>query len=649
MHLSQRMGMVNMMMSVEAYVRQGRHTLKRWVIDPRMQVVWRCLAYFGAGFGLTAASLGNFAMPLAMGLVCAVSGWSAMLTAAGAGLGYFVFWGSAGYQGLVWVIAGLGAALFLGDRKVSVQTPYLMPAVAGFLISAAGVAAQLWMQDATPIPYYILRIALGSACTWVFAQVIRGRHPVLEWITWGFAVLALAQILPVPYLGLGYITAGGLAVASAFPAAALAGLALDLAAITPIPMTAVLCGAYLVRFLPRYPKWLASLAPCAVCVGVMALGGMVDITPLPGLLIGGIVGRFLPAPTQLSHRRGETGVAQVRLEMAAGVLAQTEQMLIETAETPVDEDALVIRAAERACAGCPCRKTCKDAERLSQLGAPLLHKSLITAQELPIVCRKSGRFLAEVHRAQEQLRSIRADRRRQQEYRAAVVQQYQFLATYLQDLSDQLAHRPDSTKARYSAYTRVFGSCPKEDNGDRCLMFPGTRCRYYVILCDGMGTGLGAVREARNAGNILQKLLTAGYPAAYALRTLNSLCALRERAGAVTVDLLELELDTGKASLYKWGAAPSYIVTNFGADRVGCVTPPPGLSVTDTREAVERFSLRRGELLVMVSDGVDQEAVLRCCQSMAGSPPGELGPALLTSSRGEDDATAVVIRLDGIK
>lgn len=638
-----------MLMSVEAYVRQGRHTVRRWLVDPRMQLIWRCLAYFGAGFGLTAASLGNFALPLAMGLVCAVTGWSAMLAAAGGSLGYLVFWGNAGYQGLVWLFVGLGAALFLGDRKITARTPYLMPAVAGFIVSAAGVAAQLWMQDTTPIPYYILRILLSAASTWVFAQVMQGRNPVLEWVTWGFAVLALAQILPVPYLGLGYITAGGLSVASAFPAAALAGVALDLADITPLPMTAVLCAAYLVRFLPRYPKWLASLAPCMVCVGVMALHGAVDITPLPGLFLGGVVGQFLPSPKNLAHRRGETGVAQVRLEMAAGVLSQTEQMLMETAQRPVDEEALMIRAAERACAGCPCRKTCKDVERLARQPTSLLHEPLTNTQELPVVCRKSGRVLSELHRAQEQLRSIRADRLRQQEYRAAVVQQYQFLSTYLQELSDQLSQRPGSTKARYSAYTRIFGNCPKEDNGDRCLMFPGTRCRYYVILCDGMGTGLGAVQEAKTAGNMLQKLLTAGYPAAYALRSLNSLCALRERAGAVTVDLLELELDTGKASLYKWGAAPSYIVTNFGADRVGCVTPPPGISVIDTREAVERFSLRRGELLVMVSDGVDQDAVLRCCQSMAGTPPAEIGPAILAGGRSEDDATAVIIRLDAEK
>ena len=113
----------------------------------------------------------------------------------------------------------------------------------------------------------------------------------------------------------------------------------------------------------------------------------------------------------------------------------------------------------------------------------------------------------------------------------------------------------------------------------------------FAILCDGMGTGMGAVQEGRTAVSMLRRLLTAGYPAEHALQSLNSLCALRERAGAVTVDLLELELDTGKASLYKWGAAPSYLVRRSGTEKLGSATPPPGLSVTDDGRKAEKFSL----------------------------------------------------------
>ena len=162
-----------------------------------------------------------------------------------------------------------------------------------------------------------------------------------------------------------------------------------------------------------------------------------------------------------------------------------------------------------------------------------------------------------------------------------------------------------------------------------------------------MGTGLGAVQEGKSAVNILRRLLTAGYPAEYALRSLNSLCALRSRAGAVTVDLLELDLETGKGFLYKWGAAPSYLVFGSAAEKIGTAGPPPGLSVTDCQETAYRLSLRRGETLLLVSDGIGEEEVLHRCATMVHAAPGSLAKTLLTCSQlgGEDDATVVTVTL----
>ena len=369
--------------------------------------------------------------------------------------------------------------------------------------------------------------------------------------------------------------------------------------------------------------------------------------PIPALALGAVVGGLLPVPGKIAHRRGETGAAQVRLELASGVLAQTQQLLLEVAEVPVDEDALVCRAAERACGSCPNRKGCKDSERICMLPGLLLHKPLLQTEELPIICRKSGRFLAELHRSQEQLRSIRADRERQREYRAAVVQQYQFLSSFLQDLSDQLARKQQCAPV-YTARVAVFGNRPEEENGDRCLRFAGTEGKYYVLLCDGMGTGLGAVQEGKTAGVMLRRLLCAGYPAEYALRSINSLCALRDRAGAVTVDLAEIRLDSGKVNLYKWGAVPSYLIGNMGAEKLGAATPPPGLSVTDYRERTEQFSLRRGQTLVMVSDGVGENDAFRCCSEGVGKTSGEVAVAILACAElgGQDDATVVTVSLE---
>ena len=365
------------------------------------------------------------------------------------------------------------------------------------------------------------------------------------------------------------------------------------------------------------------------------------------LALGSGLGTFLPPQTPIARRRGETGMAQVRLELAAGALAQTEQVLSEVPDYPIDEQALIAKAAERACGCCPCRKGCSTQNTAAQLPTTLLHRPLITMEDLPISCRKRGRLLLELRRGQDQYRAIRADRDRQQEYRQAVIQQYRFLGDYLRELADQLPRRGKTLGQRYRPEVAVCSAGLEAANGDRCLWFAGSQCRYYILLCDGMGTGIGAEAEGKTAANLLKKLLTAGYPAEYALRSLNSLCTLRGTAGAVTVDLAQIDLQTGKVELYKWGAAPSYVLNDGMAEKIGTAGTPPGLSVNCNRETVDKLSLRRGETLILLSDGVDGEAAIRRASEMTRKTPGELASKVLQYGRGNgsDDATVAVVRL----
>lgn len=634
------------MIVIESYVRRGKHILRRWLLDPRVHMLLRVLGYLSAGFALSAASLDQSILPLSLALVCACSGFTAVLSALGGIMGYRIFWG-VGQQPILWLTTGLLAALLLGKRRLSRETPLLMPAIAGLIVASCGVLFQNLGLENSPISLYIIRVILAMGATRLFTQVRRGRNPILEWLACGLGVLALVQIAPSKWFSLGFLAAGMLSSVGAFPAVAIAGLALDLAQVTTIPMTAVLVLAYLPRLLNKPMGILGRLAPGATYFLIMWLCNTWDLYPLPALLLGSVIGGFLPVPGKIPHRRGETGTAQVRLELAAGVLNQTQQLLAEAPEVPVDEDALVMRAAERACGNCPNRKNCKDTQRLGLLPGLLLHKPLLQIEELPIICRKSGRFLAELHRSQEQLRSIRADRERQREYRAAVEQQYRFLSDFLRELSDGLSRRTEAPNT-FSPRVAVFGNRPEEENGDRCLRFAGTEGRYYVLLCDGMGTGLGAIQEGREASAILRRLLSVGYPAEYALRSVNSICALRDRAGAVTVDLAEIHLHSGKVTLYKWGAVPSYLMGGVGVERIGAATPPPGLSVTDYQESVDKLSLRRGQLLVMVSDGIGETEALRCCMNSVGKSPREIATTLLTNAQSspQDDATVVTISLE---
>ncbi len=636
-----------MITTIRSYVRQSRHILYKLRTDPRLHTAAHILLHLLAGFFLSAASLRNLPQSFTLGLVCASSGWPAALIALGGCIGYPVFWGSAGLQGILWMGLGLGFSLMANLSNTSTRMPLLIPLGASLIAAASGLLFQLRFDDATPILIYLMRVVLAGASARLFVLREKSADPIVKWLCWGVAVLALAQVAPVPWFSFGMIAAGALCVGGAFPAVALAGLALDLAQVTPVPMTAVVCLAYFLRFIPRISPWAVYCAPGVLFFAVMGLCDLWDPNPLLGLFLGGLIGMRLPGQSKVYHRRGETGIAQVRLEMAAGVLSQAQQLLLDATPDPIDEDALLQRAVQSACGSCPARKSCKSHTALEGASPELLHKPLLDGEDLPVPCRKEGRLLQELHRSQEQLRVLRGDRRRRSEYRTAVIQQYRFLSEFLQDLSDNLGRRSASSLPRYTPEVIFHANRKESTNGDRCQCFAGTGCKYYVLLCDGMGTGLGAVQEGKTALELLKKLLLAGFPAEYALRSLNSLCALRGMAGAATVDMVELQLDTGKVMLYKWGAAPSYLLCGGSIEKIGTAGPPPGLSVTDGREKVERLSLRRGEVLILLSDGVGGEDALRCRFSDGELPLKEIAVKILDSAdtKSGDDATVAVIRL----
>ena len=636
------------MVSFQSYVRRGRRAFRQLIRQPQALGIIQGTAYTLAGFFLSAASLGNSPQTFCLGLLCAApAGWPLLLLTAGSAAGYILFWGSAGLQGLAWVCGGLLAVGFLGGRRINWRVPLLLPSLATLIAAASGLAFQILLGDTTPILIYLLRVVIAGVSARLFTLAFERREPFVDWAVEGIAVLALGQMTLSPWLGLGYVAAAALGVGGAFPAVALAGLALDLSQMTTIPMTAVLSAVYLLRLLPVVPKLARCVLPAGVYLLVMYLSGIWDLFPLPGLILGGVGGLLLPQRPGVIHRRGETGIAQVRLEVAAGVLRQTEQVLQETRELPIDEQSIIIRAADRACAGCPCRKTCPDRARMAKLSTELLHKPGLQTADLSIPCKKAVRMVTELQRGQAQLRAVIADREQQREYREAVMQQYQFMASFLRQLSDGLGKTVEPGKLRFQPEVAVCSVGKETANGDRCVYFAGTAGRYYVVLCDGMGTGLGAAQEARTASEMLRKQLSAGFPAEYALRSLNSLCALSRRAGAVTVDLAEIRLDTGAVALYKWGAMPSYVVSRLGAEKIGTADVPPGLSVTEGRETVDRLSLRRGETLIMLSDGVGGEVALGRAADWWREPAGEVAAAVLETVDDEasDDATAVVVRL----
>lgn len=187
-------------------------------------------------------------------------------------------------------------------------------------------------------------------------------------------------------------------------------------------------------------------------------------------------------------------------------------------------------------------------------------------------------------------------------------------------------------------------------SGDAAGWFKNEEETLYLLLCDGMGSGPDARREADLALQLLEKFLRAGVRPRLALMTLNEALALRgeETGGFSTIDLLELSLYTGAGTLYKLGAAPSYWKHGGSVTRLAGGSLPAGL-IPDGRREPDQLPVRLdpGDCLVLLTDGVTAEGDQPLRAVLAedgGDSPKALAEKLL-SGRGDDDQTALVVRL----
>ncbi len=191
-------------------------------------------------------------------------------------------------------------------------------------------------------------------------------------------------------------------------------------------------------------------------------------------------------------------------------------------------------------------------------------------------------------------------------------------------------------------------------SGDAGTWFKNEDGVLFVLLCDGMGAGPEAAADSRLAIDLLEAFLRAGTDPESALTTLSGALALREEAagGFTTIDLVRLDLFTGEGTVYKLGAAPTYLRRGTLVSRMTGTALPAGLG-TDRPSApdVTRFAMRPGDLAVLVSDGVtdgEEDGPLRkLIAAWTGQRPKDLALALLEAApSGGDDRTAIVLRLE---
>ena len=177
--------------------------------------------------------------------------------------------------------------------------------------------------------------------------------------------------------------------------------------------------------------------------------------------------------------------------------------------------------------------------------------------------------------------------------------------TVHEGVTDLIFREKEAFASHFVKLTRPKSRGEGAHCGDSVTAFEGNGGVDFAFICDGMGSGNGAALTSALASLFLSRLLGAGGRADSALRMLNGFLSARgkrESESSTTVDLLEIDRVHGKATLYKCGAAPTYLLRRGEITRFFSRTAPVGILEALDAERIQ-FEVKAGDVLLQVSDG----------------------------------------------
>lgn len=670
---------------------------------PWVALAGECVSRFCLGAVLAAGKILGGYSPFALGFVAA--------SGAGAG-GFFALLGSAvgyllsqpladGFRYVATVVLVYAASFAFYDLKIF-RFRYFMPLCAvgmGGMTGFVCLAEQRW--QAASVICYVTELALIFLFSRVFAVCLhREGNQALQRCCWLMGLGAVTISLCGVHLPFGLSVGGAFAAACVvglsrrdeFLPPTAAGLCLGLCVDLAQGGGALWAGALGVGGLLAAlgGRWGRHSGVIGLVAGVLSVtlwsySTARTLTPIWCGILGcclylALPGRWLerleqilpeetaaPVPAAASLPGADLCRDKLRSQSAAfrSLYEQMSRQMAEDREAGVDYSALFRRCSGRTCQGCGSYHLCWQRElsatqaALRPLGERLERRGKVAPGDFP------QRFSERCNRLNEWVNAVNAEfafettrrryRRQLREGRKNLCRQYELLSRLLEESSLALESEavPAMQTPRLSALAGVAAGkrSGQSVSGDAGGWFRDDKGMLWVVLCDGMGSGPEAARDSRFAYHLVEKLISAGITPETALATVATALGLRwEDTGSfTTVDLLQLDLNTGEGAVFKLGAAPTYLRRDGALRCITSGTLPAGLN--QGGPDVSRFQLKAGDLAVLVSDGVTDgtrdEWVREQIRSFTGNSPKDLAAGLLCHENPvSDDRTAIVLLLE---
>ena len=134
---------------------------------------------------------------------------------------------------------------------------------------------------------------------------------------------------------------------------------------------------------------------------------------------------------------------------------------------------------------------------------------------------------------------------------------------------------------------------------------------FYAVICDGMGQGSRAAFASSASIGFLKQMLEAKMSVETSLSVLNAWLRADREECSVSIDILKIDLLSGKGAIYKSGAAPSFLRRGRDVFPIEAEGFPIGI-LKQTNATRTDLDLTDGDVILMGSDGIDPDGRIVC-------------------------------------
>lgn len=369
---------------------------------------------------------------------------------------------------------------------------------------------------------------------------------------------------------------------------------------------------------------------CGACVCVL-YGGSMDsasvfdiLAPLVAFMvlperihykISGLINKRFYA--ELEEIPSEESRIAVQLKTVAGAVCG----LADGVNQPGGDDGICKedifeKVKIRVCRDCSLNNACKKKkdDSMSEIWQTMEECGYCDLSNMPVkfgqTCIRAERFLTEFGHIYELYKQNTISKGAAKSSREIIARQYGEISNVIELLSREIEAADakfDESEKRFSPKITIRTEAKPGGgvSGDTVTYFEREN-KFFVILCDGMGSGRDAMRQSRLAARLFEKFLKAGFNKETSLRMINSALALKaDQESFSTADILEIDTKTGECEFLKVGSAQSFIKRKKEIEVVSGKSLPVGILENISAEPI-KYKAEVGDVILMVSDGISE-------------------------------------------